>query len=169
MARKGASGAVPGAGCSLPRARRAPPSTPRPGAPPVTTPTPGAGEGARGVVRRVAGRVNSLLSRAPAAVQLGADSLIVEVPGEGEVWRAGQEHLVRWHLTGPVDPVDIHLVQREGASTTTRAVLATGLPAHGTSVRVTVPAGTPAGDYLLLVTSQGLLDAYSRPFHVTAA
>ncbi|MFD5203292.1 hypothetical protein ACFWM7_24800 [Streptomyces sp. NPDC058375] len=60
-------------------------------------------------------------------------------------------------------------MQREGASTATRAVLATGLPAHVTSVRVSIPADIPAGDHLLLVTSQGLLDAYSRPFGVTAA
>ncbi|MFE6698798.1 Ser-Thr-rich GPI-anchored membrane family protein [Streptomyces sp. NPDC057718] len=134
----------------------------------MTTPTPGTGDGARGAVRRAFGRINSLLSRPAAAVQLGTDSLIVQTPGEGEVWQAGEEHLVRWLLTGPVDPVDIHLVQREGTSTATRAVLATGLPAHVTSVRVTLPAGIPAGDYLLLVTSQGLLDAYSRPFRVSA-
>ncbi|ARF74766.1 hypothetical protein B7C62_22915 [Kitasatospora albolonga] len=135
----------------------------------MNTPTPGAGDGVPGAVRRFAGRVNSLLSKPAAAVQLGADSLIVQAPLEGEVWETGKEYPVRWHLTGPVDPVDIHLVQREGVSTVTRAVLATGLPAQETSVRVTVPVGTPAGDYLVLVTSQGLLDAYSRPFRVTAA
>lgn len=133
------------------------------------TPTPGAAEGARAAVRRAAGRINSLLSKPAAAVQLGADSLLVQAPAEGEVWESGKDHLVRWLLAGPVDPVDIHLVQREGASTVTRAVLAGGLPPHETSVRVSIPADTPAGEYLLLVTSQGLLDAYSRPFSITAA
>ncbi|MDK9499678.1 hypothetical protein QEZ40_005110 [Streptomyces katrae] len=120
-------------------------------------------------LRDTAGRINALLSRPAASVLLGADDLIVDAPREGAVWEAGTEQLVRWHLTGPVDPVDIHLVQRRGVSTVTRAVLATGLPAHRTTARVRVPAGLPAGEYLVLVTSQGMLDAYSRPVHIVTA
>ncbi|MGP3690271.1 GPI anchored serine-threonine rich family protein [Streptomyces sp. IBSNAI002] len=117
----------------------------------------------------MAKRVNSRLSRPDAAVLLAADDLVVSAPAEGAEWTAGAEHLVRWYLTGSVDPVDVHLVQREGISTVTRAVLAEGLPSHETSVKVTVPVGTPAGEYMVLVTSQGLLDAYSRPFRITSA
>ncbi|WP_411104930.1 GPI anchored serine-threonine rich family protein [Streptomyces sp. cmx-4-9] len=125
--------------------------------------------GLHAVLRRMTTMVNSRLSRSDAAVLLAADDLLVEVPAEGAVWTAGQEHLVRWFITGPVDPVDVHLVQRDGSATVTRAVLATGLPSHRTSVKVAVPAGIPAGDYLILVTSQGMLDAYSRPFRIAAA
>ncbi|MFD4244245.1 GPI anchored serine-threonine rich family protein [Streptomyces sp. NPDC058525] len=100
---------------------------------------------------------------------LAADDLVVSAPTDGAEWTAGAEHVVRWYLTGPIDPVDIHLVQRDGISTVTRAVLAEGLPSHETSVTVTVPGDTPAGEYMVLVTSQGLLDAYSRPFRITPA
>ncbi|WP_411084752.1 hypothetical protein [Streptomyces sp. cmx-18-6] len=134
----------------------------------MTTPTHGVREGACGAVRRVAGRTNSLLSTLPAAVQLGADSLVAQLPGEGEVRKAGQEHLFRRPLTGPVDLVDLHFVQREGASTATRIVLTSGLPPTGRRCASRSP-GTSAGDYLVLVTSQVLLDAHSRPFRVTAA
>ncbi|MEU9253693.1 GPI anchored serine-threonine rich family protein [Streptomyces sp. NPDC048270] len=122
--------------------------------------------GLRTVLHRMTRMVNSRISRPSAAVLLAADDLLVEAPAEGTVWTAGAEHVVRWFITGPIDPVDIHLVQRDGSSTVTRAVLAEGLPSHRTSVKVTVPAGLPAGEYLVLVTSQGMLDAYSRPFRI---
>lgn len=125
--------------------------------------------GLRNAVRLMTKRVNSLLSRPAAAVLLASDDLLVQSPVEGTVWTAGTEHTVRWFITGPVDPVDIHLVQRDGISTVTRAVLAEGLPSHVTSATVTVPAGTAAGEYMVLITSQGLLDAYSRPFRITCA
>lgn len=129
---------------------------------------PAAPTGLRAVLRRMTTMVNSRLSRPGAAALLAADDLLVEAPAEGAVWTAGREHLVRWFITGPVDPVDVHLVRRAGSATVTRAVLATGLPSHETSVKVTVPAGVPAGEYLILVTSQGMLDAYSRPFRIIA-
>ncbi|MFG2622626.1 GPI anchored serine-threonine rich family protein [Streptomyces sp. NPDC048507] len=123
--------------------------------------------GLRAAIRHMTDLVNSRLSRPDAAVLLAADDLLVEVPAAGTVWTAGADQRVRWMITGPVDPVDIHLVQRDGGSIVTRAVLARELPAHGTSVTVTVPADTAPGEYLVLVTSQGLLDAYSRPFRIT--
>ncbi len=125
--------------------------------------------GLRKAVRRMLKRVNARLSRPDAAVLLAADDLLVTAPTEGAMWTAGAEHIVRWFLTGPIDPVDIHIVQRDGISTVTRAVLAEGLLSHETSVKVTVPADTPAGEYMILVTSQGMLDAYSRPFTITSA
>ncbi|MEV7547864.1 hypothetical protein, partial [Streptomyces sp. NPDC089915] len=73
--------------------------------------------GVLGVVRRVARRIDSWLSKPSRAVLLGADDLVVRAPLEDEVWPAGSEQVVAWFVTGPVGPVDIHLVQREGVST----------------------------------------------------
>ncbi|MEV7417205.1 Ser-Thr-rich GPI-anchored membrane family protein [Streptomyces sp. NPDC089919] len=119
--------------------------------------------------RRAASHVNSLYSRPAAAVLLGTDDLVVEAPHEGAVWEEGTEQVVRWYPTGPLDALDIRLVQREGTATVTRAVLATGVPAHHTTARVTVPAGTATGECRLLITGPGMLDAYSGPFLLVAA
>ncbi|WP_424216402.1 GPI anchored serine-threonine rich family protein (plasmid) [Streptomyces sp. BI20] len=131
-----------------------------------TPPTTGVGAS----VRRVAGRLNSALSRPAAAVLLGADSLIVSRPEEGARWRAGEPQTVTWCLIGPMPPVDVHLVRREGISTVVRAVLAEGVAAPDSRCAVTVPADVEPGEYLVNVTSaEGMLDAFSRPFRVEAA
>ncbi|MGH4031191.1 GPI anchored serine-threonine rich family protein [Actinomycetota bacterium Odt1-20B] len=119
-------------------------------------------------LRRIAERANSWLGGPSRAVLLAADDLLVEAPAEGSVWPCGSRQTVRWRITGPVDPVSIHLVQKEGTQTRTRAVLAEDLPSHETQVAVTVPTALAPGEYLVMVTSQALLDAYSRPLRVTA-
>ncbi|MFD6877881.1 MULTISPECIES: Ser-Thr-rich GPI-anchored membrane family protein [unclassified Streptomyces] len=83
------------------------------------------------------------MSRPGAAAFLAADDLLIESPTSDTSWTSGSAQLVRWFITGPIDPVDIHLVQREGSSYVTRAVLAEGLPSHKTSAKVTPPAGIP--------------------------
>ncbi|MFF3014830.1 GPI anchored serine-threonine rich family protein [Streptomyces sp. NPDC057939] len=124
--------------------------------------------GMHAAMRRISNLVNSRMSRPDAAALLAADDLLIEYPTSDTVWTPGSEQVVRWFITGPVDPVDIHLVQRDGSPYATRAVLAEGLPSHKTSARVTLPAGIPAGEYLILVTTRSMLDAYSRPFRISA-
>ncbi|MFD6884938.1 Ser-Thr-rich GPI-anchored membrane family protein [Streptomyces sp. NPDC059957] len=120
-------------------------------------------------LKALARRVLRGLNRPEVAVLLESENLLVHTPGADVVWPRGSRQAVAWYVVGPAgDVVDIELVTMDGTRSRTEAVLATGIATHHTGATVTVPDLAP-GRYLVLVTSTtGTLDAYSRPVTVTA-